>query len=88
MAALSELPAAPHSPAMQSCPVWGLGNEVAGGGWQSRDPGEAGLARLQDEPTFPGPAEHQFLPPSGPAANANMRSLVFRALAVETGVRT
>lgn len=32
MAALSELPAAPHCRAMRSCPVWGLGNGVAGGG--------------------------------------------------------
>lgn len=32
MAALSELLTAPHSQAMQSCLVWGLGNGVAGGG--------------------------------------------------------
>lgn len=31
MATLSQLPAAPHSRTMQSCPVWGLGNGVAGG---------------------------------------------------------
>lgn len=37
---------------MRSCPVQGLGNRVAGGGL-----GKAGLAWLQDELSFPGPAE-------------------------------
>lgn len=32
MVALSELLAAPHCRAMQSCLIWGLGNGVAGGG--------------------------------------------------------
>lgn len=47
----------------------------------------ARLAWLRDELTFPGPVEHQFLPVSGAAANANMGSLLFRALAVEIGLR-